>query len=206
MLWVGHHEADTEGIAGSVEHLIDDRYRRNMHRPGRLARADLGVHALLDHGKDRDGQVDLDDERIKPWKKVTIRASVNDDDVELMTGYITGLKPHIESDENKCWLEIHGLDGSSIMSLEEKIKDWPNKSDSDIAREIFQSYGLAPQVDETLVVHDEAVATIIQRESDIQFTEADLKFIQEKGSGLISAADYDKAVEANIKHLKSVGA
>jgi len=111
----------------------------------------------------------LDDERIKPWKKVTIRASVDDDDVELMTGYITHLKPHIESDQSQCWLEIHGLDGSSLMSLEEKIKDWPNKSDSDIAREIFQSYGLLPQVDETLIVHDEAVATIIQRESDIQF-------------------------------------
>lgn len=45
-----------------------------------------------------------------------------------------------------------------------------------------------------------------KRESDMQFTEADLKFIQEHGSGLISAADYDAAVEANIKHLKSVGA
>jgi sugar phosphate isomerase/epimerase len=45
-----------------------------------------------------------------------------------------------------------------------------------------------------------------KRESDMKFTEADLKFIQELGSGLISAADYDAAVEANIKHLKSVGA
>src|SRR6266511_512967 len=45
-----------------------------------------------------------------------------------------------------------------------------------------------------------------KRESDMEFTEADLKFIQELGSGLISAADYDRAVEANIKHLKSVGA
>jgi sugar phosphate isomerase/epimerase len=45
-----------------------------------------------------------------------------------------------------------------------------------------------------------------KRESDMQFTEADLKFIQDLGSGLISAADYDAAVEASIKHLKSVGA
>lgn len=45
-----------------------------------------------------------------------------------------------------------------------------------------------------------------KRESDMEFTEADLKFIQDHGSGLISAADYDKAVESNIKHLKSVGA
>ena len=45
-----------------------------------------------------------------------------------------------------------------------------------------------------------------KRESDMQFTEADLKFIQEKGSGLISAADYDQAVAANIQHLKACGA
>jgi hypothetical protein len=40
----------------------------------------------------------------------------------------------------------------------------------------------------------------------MEFTEADLKFIQELGSGLISAADYDRAVEASIKHLKSIRA
>lgn len=45
-----------------------------------------------------------------------------------------------------------------------------------------------------------------KRESDMQFSEADLKFINDLGSGLISAADYDKAVESSIRHLKSVGA
>ncbi len=41
-----------------------------------------------------------------------------------------------------------------------------------------------------------------KREDDMEFTAADLKFIQDHGSGLISAADYDKAVEDNINHLK----
>lgn len=45
-----------------------------------------------------------------------------------------------------------------------------------------------------------------KRESDMQITEAGLKFIQDLGSGLITAAEYDRAVEANINHLKSVGA
>ncbi|MGH9767956.1 MAG: sugar phosphate isomerase/epimerase family protein [Blastocatellia bacterium] len=45
-----------------------------------------------------------------------------------------------------------------------------------------------------------------KRESDMELTEAGLKFIRDLGSGLISAADYDKSVEANIEHLKSVGA
>jgi D-psicose/D-tagatose/L-ribulose 3-epimerase len=45
-----------------------------------------------------------------------------------------------------------------------------------------------------------------KRESDMEFTEAELKFIQDKGSGLVSAAEYDRATQACIDHLKSVGA
>jgi D-psicose/D-tagatose/L-ribulose 3-epimerase len=41
-----------------------------------------------------------------------------------------------------------------------------------------------------------------KRESDMEFSESDLKFIQDHGSGLISAAEYDRAVEQNINHLK----
>ena len=45
-----------------------------------------------------------------------------------------------------------------------------------------------------------------KRERDMEFTQADLKFIRDLGSGLISAADYDKAVESSIRHLKSMSA
>jgi D-psicose/D-tagatose/L-ribulose 3-epimerase len=41
-----------------------------------------------------------------------------------------------------------------------------------------------------------------KRESDMQLTASDVKFIEDHGSGLISAADYDRAVESNIVHLK----
>lgn len=41
-----------------------------------------------------------------------------------------------------------------------------------------------------------------QRESDMEFSETDLEFIQGMGSGLIRAADYDRAVESNITFLK----
>lgn len=42
-----------------------------------------------------------------------------------------------------------------------------------------------------------------KRESDMTIHEEDLKFISDMGSGLISGADYDNAVESSIKHLKS---
>ncbi len=41
-------------------------------------------------------------------------------------------------------------------------------------------------------------------ESDMGAAEGDLKFIQEHGSGLISAAEYDQATESNITHLKAI--
>jgi D-psicose/D-tagatose/L-ribulose 3-epimerase len=43
-----------------------------------------------------------------------------------------------------------------------------------------------------------------KKEADMNFSEADLKFIQDHGSGLISAADYDRAVESNITYLKKL--
>ena len=111
----------------------------------------------------------LDDDRIKLWNKVEIFASTGDQDQTVITGYITHLKPHFEADENNSCLEICGMDPTSLMSIEEKIKDWPNKSDSDVAKEIFANYDLTPQVDETGITHDDTISTIIQRETDIQF-------------------------------------
>lgn len=114
----------------------------------------------------------LDDERIRLWNKIAISVAM-DEEQELIRGYITHLKPHIQPDENGSTLEIVGMDDTCLMSLEEKIKDWPNKSDSDIAKEIFDNYHLesnpGSEIDDTAIVHDEAVSTIMQRETDIHF-------------------------------------
>jgi phage protein D len=114
----------------------------------------------------------LDDERIQLWKKIAISVAI-DEEQELIRGYITHIRPCIEPDENSSTLEIVGMDETCLMSLEEKIKDWPKKSDSDIAREVFQNYSLkadpGSEIDDTAIVHDEAVSTIIQRETDIHF-------------------------------------
>jgi hypothetical protein len=56
-----------------------------------------------------------------------------------------------------------------LMDRTEKLQAWPNQKDSDIAGAIFDTYGFTPQVDDTGVIHDEAVSTVIQRETDMQF-------------------------------------
>lgn len=47
------------------------------------------------------------------------------------------------------------------------------------------------------------LAVLFERpESEMEFTEADLKFLRDHGSGLISEADYDQATKDSIDHLK----
>jgi phage protein D len=112
----------------------------------------------------------LDDKRLSLWNKVTISAGFFEDgQEEVMTGYITHLKPQFEPDSSQCILEIWGMDGSALMDREEKLKAWPNKKDSDIVTEILSNYGFTPKVDNTETVHEEAISTIIQRETDMQF-------------------------------------
>ncbi|MGA1870560.1 MAG: phage late control D family protein [bacterium] len=111
----------------------------------------------------------LDDERFRVWKKVAISAGFESGIEEVISGYITHVKPYFDPDPSQCILEIWGMDGSVFLDREEKLKDWPNKKDSDIASELFNLYGFTPEVEDTAVVHDEAISTILQRETDMQF-------------------------------------
>jgi hypothetical protein len=112
----------------------------------------------------------LDDGRLTIWKQVSISAGFCESGAEvLISGYITHVKPAFSPDPAGCGLEIWGMDRSVLMDREEKLKAWPDKKDSDIASEILNQYGFTPEVEETSVVHDEVVSTIIQRETDMQF-------------------------------------
>ncbi|MBD1836290.1 phage late control D family protein [Cyanobacteria bacterium FACHB-472] len=111
----------------------------------------------------------LDDEQFRVWQPITITAGLESGTQELISGYITHVKPSFAPDITQCTLEVWGMDGSVLMDREEKLKDWPNKKDSDIAAEIFSQYGFTPETEDTVVIHDEAISTTIQRETDIQF-------------------------------------
>lgn len=119
----------------------------------------------------------IDDERLRIWKEVEILAGFQDENEEIITGYITHVKPNFDPDPANVVLSVWGMDKSVLMDREEKLKHWPTMKDSDIATQIFSDNGLTPCsdnvlkrcVEDTLVVHDEIVSTIIQRETDMQF-------------------------------------
>jgi phage protein D len=111
----------------------------------------------------------LDEERFRIWKPLTLSAGFNTGAEVLMSGYITQVKPAFDPDPTQCTLEIWGMDGSVLMDREEKLRAWPNGKDSSIASDIFRSYRLSPRVDDTQVVHNQTLSTILQRETDMQF-------------------------------------
>lgn len=111
----------------------------------------------------------LDDDRLTVWKKIVVTAGLEDGSEQLISGYITHIRPAFGLGLDDCHLEICGMDASVLMDREDKLKDWPSRKDSDIATEIFGTYGLTPTVEDTDSIHDEQVSTIIQRETDIQF-------------------------------------
>ncbi len=112
----------------------------------------------------------LDDQRMRIWSRIVIEGGHVDRGTEpLLDGYVTEVRPRFDASAAQCTLELHGMDRSVMMDRAEVLKAWPNKKDSDIAREILQSHGFTPQVEDTSVVHDEVVSTVIQRETDLQF-------------------------------------
>jgi len=134
------------------------------HRLASVFRIKLALH------KSDDGFWDyLDDKRARLWAKVTVSVALDGEEQDLIEGYVTQIRPHLDADEEQSYVEILGMDATCLMSLEEKLKDWPGKSDSDIAREIFSSYKLTSEVDDTGPAPAEEEMTVIQRETDIQF-------------------------------------
>ncbi|SCL34961.1 Phage protein D [Micromonospora rhizosphaerae] len=110
----------------------------------------------------------LDDERFTVWQRVVISAGLDGDSPQLITGYITHLRPDFGPGAEQCVLEVWGLDAGVLMDRADRLRAWAGKRDSDIASEIFRSYGLTPHVTATRVVHEEQVSTIVQRETDLQ--------------------------------------
>ena len=110
----------------------------------------------------------VDDERFQVWKPLTIHVGFATTTDELMSGYITHIKPEFYRDAAYCTVEILGMDGSVRMDREEKLRAWPQEKDSAIASQLFSLYGFSSVVVETPVEHDEKVSTIIQHETDMQ--------------------------------------
>jgi phage protein D len=111
----------------------------------------------------------LDDPRLLVGQDVTVAVRLGATADTLFTGTLTHLKPDFGGDPNEARYELWAMDRSVLMDRDDVLMAWPNMKDSDIAGHIFQTHRLIASVDDTAVVHDDKVSTIIQRETDIRF-------------------------------------
>ena len=90
----------------------------------------------------------------------------------IFDGFILSHKLHLEINNANSNLTVWAQDASWLMNLEEKVKEWVDVTDADVASAIFGDYDITPADDNSAddsPSHTEAGHSLMQRGSDIQF-------------------------------------
>ena len=138
--------------------------------------ADLLGAIQLNLPVDRSDAGDLtfvNDDRLKPFANLAVVATPDGGSDEcIFDGYVLSHKLHIQRGTTASTLQVWGQDASWLMNLEEKVKEWLDVTDADVAGSIFGDYGISPAADNTQddsPSHTEDGHSLMQRASDIQF-------------------------------------
>lgn len=126
-----------------------------FHRPD-------GTWTLLDDGEGPAPNLRL-------WQRLTIEAGFEGNSEVLIDGYIAGIQPDFGVTQSESSVLVWGHDVSYAMRQEEKIVAWDDRKFSDVAAEIFESYGLAHEVEDSQVVHALTDNLLLQRGTDWDF-------------------------------------
>jgi phage protein D len=89
----------------------------------------------------------------------------------LINAYVVETNATFANQPGGSTLNVVAMDPSVLMTLDERVKSWPNMADSDVANSIFSGadYRFTPIVDTTSWRRQETEQTLIQRGTDIQF-------------------------------------
>ena len=115
----------------------------------------------------------INDSQFQPYANVAVVALAEDQPAEcIFDGFVLANKLHLESGAINSKLHLWGQDASWLMNLEEKVKEWTDVTDGDVANSIFGDYGFdaaAENTSDDSPSHTEDVNTLMQRATDIQF-------------------------------------
>lgn len=114
----------------------------------------------------------VDDDIFQRLAHIRISVAVGSGRAEtLINAYIIETNATFGNQPGSSILNVVAMDPTVLMNLQQVVKPWPNRSDSDIAREIFTSpdYTFTPIIDPTNWRRQENEQTVIQRGTDIQF-------------------------------------
>src|SRR5262249_44228690 len=86
----------------------------------------------------------------------------------LIDAYVIDTRTELSNTPGKSYLDVVAMDPTVLLSLDEKVRAWPNMTDSDIASTLFSEYGFDEDVETTTVSYDEDNVTTMQRGTDMR--------------------------------------
>jgi phage protein D len=115
----------------------------------------------------------VSDATLKPYANIAVTATAPDAaDACIFDGYVLTHKVHLPSGTAGATLEAWGQDASVLMGLTETVKAWSGMSESDVAAQIFSSYGFSAATANGKTpgpTHSEDEHALVQRGSDADF-------------------------------------
>jgi phage protein D len=157
---------DGDPVAGDILDAIESVEVETHYRMADILRLTLRI----EQKNDGSGWIVADDNVFPRLANltllVTIGASVPS---VLIDAYVVEAGATFSDDPGGSEFTVVAMDGTVLMNLEEKVRRWPDMSDSTIATVIFGEYGMLPIVDNTQPTRTAADTTVTQRDTDIRF-------------------------------------
>lgn len=111
----------------------------------------------------------VDDDAFARLTPLKVQVRIGSTLETLLDGHVVETHATLDARPGASALEVVAMDATARMNLEEKVRAWPDRSDADVAREIFGEHGLSADVEATQPVRQEVEGTLVQRGTDIRF-------------------------------------
>ncbi|HEY5954897.1 MAG TPA: contractile injection system protein, VgrG/Pvc8 family [Polyangiaceae bacterium] len=112
----------------------------------------------------------LDDDLFKPATALAVDVAAPGGLPErLFSGFVSHVRPHFETIESNCYIEVMGMDIAALLDVEDRVTPFPDSTDSEAVQQIFNQYRITARVSDTPARHLEDRQLMVQRESDWKF-------------------------------------
>jgi phage protein D len=129
----------------------------------------LRMRMLIGVRESASGWTLLDDELFARLTNLRVLVNIGAEHAEpLIDAYVIDTRTEFSNTPGKSYLDVIAMDPTVLLSLDEKVRAWPNMTDSDIASTIFGEYSFDEDVETTTVSYDEDNVTTMQRGTDMR--------------------------------------
>jgi phage protein D len=115
----------------------------------------------------------VNDSRLAPLSNIAIVATGGDNKKQcLFDGYVLAQTAHLDTGTVASSLTVWGQDATWLMNTTERVREWTDVTDGDVANSIFSDYGFTPDTgnrDNDSPTHTSDGCTLMQRSTDAQF-------------------------------------